>query len=265
MSHARYALSDDEEGGMHADQAGNADLSRVKPEAALPPMPQVELDLGLDTQEDTAQEEPHILRLAHAWLNERGAPEILAWDFNIVEKVMDQILQQQSILDSLASDASTSEEEHFRLNLVQLDVERAKWLLRSYLRSRLVKIEKYAAYIMEHRTEQARLSDVELGYAKRYHQLMHDHYTNAVLQFLPETMRSMQDAVPGSAPESRAGKMAASPNLDTPVFIYCREDCGPLRVFELDGAPAALDKGSIHLLAYRSIRLLLQQRRVELL
>lgn len=46
----------------------------------------------------------------------------------------------QSILDSLASDASTSEEEHFRLNLVQLDVERAKWLMRSYLRARLAKV-----------------------------------------------------------------------------------------------------------------------------
>lgn len=46
----------------------------------------------------------------------------------------------QGIVEQLASDASTSDEEHFRLSLVQLDVERAKWLLRAYLRSRLDKV-----------------------------------------------------------------------------------------------------------------------------
>ena len=51
-----------------------------------------------------------------------------------------QVELTQSILDSLLSDASTSEEEHFRLNLVQLDVERSKWLLRSFLRTRVAKV-----------------------------------------------------------------------------------------------------------------------------
>lgn len=46
----------------------------------------------------------------------------------------------KGIVEQLASDASTSDEEHFRLSLVQLDVERAKWLLRAYLRSRLDKV-----------------------------------------------------------------------------------------------------------------------------
>ena len=51
-----------------------------------------------------------------------------------------QVELTQSILDSLLSDASTSEEEHFRLNLVQLDAERSKWLLRSFLRTRVAKV-----------------------------------------------------------------------------------------------------------------------------
>lgn len=32
----------------------------------------------------------------------------------------------------------------------------------------LMQIEQHAAYIMSHRSEQQRLSDVELGYARRY-------------------------------------------------------------------------------------------------
>lgn len=46
----------------------------------------------------------------------------------------------QNILDSLSSDDATSDEEHFRLGLVQLDLERAKWLLKGYLRVRLHKV-----------------------------------------------------------------------------------------------------------------------------
>lgn len=40
----------------------------------------------------------------------------------------------------LLSEASTSEEEHFKLMLVQTELERAKFLLRSYLRTRLAKV-----------------------------------------------------------------------------------------------------------------------------
>ncbi|WFC94337.1 GINS complex subunit [Malassezia brasiliensis] len=157
MSHARYALSDDEEEVPRPTQPSSSYASvkesiRSSPDA---------FPLGLSVKEEPIGEtRSSIVRLAHAWLNERGAPEVQPWDASMVEEVMDQIAQQQSILDSLASDASTSEEEHFRLNLVQLDVERAKWLLRNYLRARLAKIETYAAYIMSHR-------DIELGYARR--------------------------------------------------------------------------------------------------
>lgn len=171
MSHARYALSDDEDdaGAIQYDQPSSSYAS-VKEEGARAPSP---LPFAVDVKEEVA-EPPSIVQLAHAWVNERGAPEVQAWDSKMVERVMDQIAQQQSILDSLVSDASTSEEEHFRLNLVQLDVERAKWILRSYLRARLVKvgrvshqIERHAAYIMAHQAERQRLSDAEVGYANR--------------------------------------------------------------------------------------------------
>lgn len=40
----------------------------------------------------------------------------------------------------LLKEASTSEEEHFKLMLVQTEMERAKYLVRSYLRTRLAKV-----------------------------------------------------------------------------------------------------------------------------
>lgn len=40
----------------------------------------------------------------------------------------------------LLAEASTSEEEHFKLMIVQTEMERAKYLVRSYLRTRLAKV-----------------------------------------------------------------------------------------------------------------------------
>ena len=47
---------------------------------------------------------------------------------------------QQKMLQTLRSDPQTSEEEHFKLVLVQTEVERVKFLIRSYVRTRLAKV-----------------------------------------------------------------------------------------------------------------------------
>ncbi len=44
------------------------------------------------------------------------------------------------MMATLRADPSTSEEEHFRLVLVQTEMERGKWLVRSYVRARLHKV-----------------------------------------------------------------------------------------------------------------------------
>jgi len=46
------------------------------------------------------------------------------------------------MLDLLRSDPKTSEEEHFKLQLVSTEVERVKYLIRSYLRCRLDKVRQ---------------------------------------------------------------------------------------------------------------------------
>lgn len=44
------------------------------------------------------------------------------------------------MVEYLRSDLHTSEEEHFRIILVQTETERVKFLVRSYLRTRLHKV-----------------------------------------------------------------------------------------------------------------------------
>ncbi|WFD34010.1 GINS complex subunit [Malassezia cuniculi] len=254
MSHARYALSDDED----EPRVVTSSTANVVGKHDTPSLPSVTPDVKPDIAESS---EPHVTRLIRAWMRERGTPEIQPWCGDLVDTVLDQIKQQQIILDLLAADESTSEEEHFRLNLVQLDMERGKWIVRSYLRVRLHKIERYAMHIAGSTAAQERLSAPELGYVRRYSQMSADHFNSTVLQHLPEEMRGLSDPAPGAP--GGAGSMVRTPRMDAPVFVYCRQDCGQLLL--PDGAPVYLAQGSIHLLQYRTVRALLSQRRIDLL
>jgi len=48
--------------------------------------------------------------------------------------------RQQKMVETLRSDPQTSEEEHFKLILVQTEMERVKFVIRSYVRTRLHKV-----------------------------------------------------------------------------------------------------------------------------
>jgi GINS complex subunit 4 len=86
------------------------------------------------------------------------------------------------MVEYLRSDDATSEDEHFRMSYVQLDMERIKFQIRSYVRTRLHKvgsshhlhlrdsltrrqIEKYASYIMANPEMQSRMSVLEQNHA----------------------------------------------------------------------------------------------------
>ena len=53
-------------------------------------------------------------------------------------------LIQSDTIQILRSDPSSSEEDHFRIMLVQTEIERVKFIVRSYVRTRLFKVNAIA-------------------------------------------------------------------------------------------------------------------------
>ncbi|KAN0065712.1 GINS complex subunit [Thecaphora frezii] len=205
------------------------------------------------------------------WLSQRTAAELLPFPHICVSTLLSQMDQQQSILDSLSSlppsdDTQQMEDEHLRLQCVLLDLERARWLLRSYLRTRLSLVEKHAAWLVKERQSgnaAARLSEVEWEFCKRYQRLREEHLHNTVLGFLPEAMRGLDDQASNSSGVPGKGDMVERPELDSPVFVRCLDECGS--IFLPDGETANLAKDSVHFLRYRSVRHLVAQQRVQLI
>lgn len=108
------------------------------------------------------EEETPLQQLIRHWMNERHAPDILPVAEDVLAGLLDHIrrqvgemlypilrfkrgfmdvvMLQSETVQLLLSDPSSSSEEHFRIMLAQTEVERVKFVVRSYLRTRLFKV-----------------------------------------------------------------------------------------------------------------------------
>lgn len=90
-------------------------------------------------------------QLTHFMSTQKAAPELLPFPTSPFDLLIGQMEQQQSILDSLlhlsAEGEGVDEDEYLRLNLVQVDLERCKWLLKQIVRCRMDLLQKYAAFV----------------------------------------------------------------------------------------------------------------------
>lgn len=60
-----------------------------------------------------------------------------------------------------------------------------------------MQIERHAAHLALEASHRRNLSQLERGYALKYADMAASHYTSAVLDFLPDNMRGLDDRAPG--------------------------------------------------------------------
>ncbi|KAF5950871.1 hypothetical protein HYC85_012864 [Camellia sinensis] len=139
--------------------------------------------------------------LKRSWRNEKAAPEILQFELSLEETV---------------EESMTSGVDPLTVSLYQMDLDRTQFLLRSYIRIRLQKIEKYMAHI--HKTTELwnRLSKQEQKYAQRCIEDLKEHFEKSVLSKLPDCYKfSLKQSVIREEDD-----MVPEPQLDT--YVICR-------------------------------------------
>lgn len=77
-----------------------------------------------------------IERLEQAWMNEKFAPELLESKSEIVECVMEQ-------LEHMEENLRRAKKGDLKVSIHRMEMERIRYVLSSYLRCRLMKIEKF--------------------------------------------------------------------------------------------------------------------------
>ncbi|KAJ3833300.1 GINS complex Sld5 component [Lentinula raphanica] len=202
-------------------------------------------------------EESLVSQLTKHWLNERHAPDILPAQEELLASLLDYIRRQSDAVQLLRGQPSASEEEHIRIMLVQMEVERVKFIVRSYVRTRLYKIEKFARFIMGDATIQTRLTTAERTHAQKHAELTDAHFYNSVLQSLPETQSHLDDTPIFMPP------MITKPDESRPVFVHALRDCPPIRFHE--DLTLEMKRGHISLMPYSFIEQLLLRGDVELI
>ncbi|KAJ1723143.1 GINS complex subunit [Coemansia erecta] len=210
----------------------------------------------MDTTGDTSQEEEEedqeeeddqddVGILTRAWMNERNAPEILAYEGAALENSLELVDYQRQKMASAPA---------FVANILKMDVDRVRFLVRSYLRARLAKIERHARHYVQETRYRERMSQAELEYARGFVELDVGHVRRSFLDQLPPHLRGL-DEVGGEGLD-----MVTKPDLDTAVF--CRV-CRTVGEFHED--PIVMKRNNIFITRYGIIRDLLEDGKVELI
>lgn len=145
-----------------------------------------------DEEEEQITAEKVLQNISLAWQNERLCPELLPHSSDMVELMLGQIAHMEENLQSL--DAND-----FRSIMHKMELERIRYILASYLRCRLKKIEEYTGHILEEEAlradNQKRLSSSELTFAKGYREILENHLFQVATRHMPANLQQNDDKV----------------------------------------------------------------------
>lgn len=114
------------------------------------------------------------------WLNEKFSPEILVHQTDMLDLMLGQIAHMEENIKQL-------NKNDFRGITHRMELERIKYIICSYLRCRLAKIETFADFILaeEEQREEKRLSEEERRYATMFVKMTKNHFQQMVLKHIP--------------------------------------------------------------------------------
>ncbi|KAL5160287.1 DNA replication complex GINS protein SLD5 [Glycine soja] len=187
--------------------------------------------------------------LKRAWRNEKAAPEILRYESDLVSRVK-KVIQ---FMEETVEEKSSGGTNPLSVSLYQMDLDRTLFLLRSYLRIRIQKIEKFVFHIQKTEELWNRLSKDEKDFAKACENDLKQHLDESVLLKLPKDYKS----VLRQSSMSEEDDMVPEPQLDT--FVLCRSK-EYLTGIQLEDGPVddrsklfEMEPGVLHFICYKSI------------
>lgn len=142
----------------------------------------------------------------------------------------------------------------FRRITHRMELERIRFIVTSYLRCRLQKIEDFTQHIVgEERNrpaERKRLSEAEMKFAEDYFDSIEKHFQQLALRHIPPNQDDLN-------------KRIIRPNLMSNVFVKVLKPCGV--VVNTNDEEVDLSENSQHMLPYQLISDLILKGDVQLL
>lgn len=204
-----------------------------------------ELDGSDDEIQVTAKEVCE--QLTEAWLNEKFSPELLETKVELVECMLAQVKELEN--------NSTIKDKDLETSVQQIELERVKFVIASYLRERLKKIENNVIHVLEEeaKDQPSKLSPGELKFAKEFADNMQNHFNKLALQQMPANMQTLDQK-----------KNIPRPNLDEYLFIKVNSKQEQVLI-DPEEEPYTLEVDSQHIVRYKPIAAFVEDGTVSLI
>ncbi|XP_074561640.1 DNA replication complex GINS protein SLD5 [Curcuma longa] len=193
--------------------------------------------------------------LKRAWRNEKAAPEILQFEAALVLRIREQI----KLIEETVEEFVDNGVDDLIVSLYQMDLDRSLFLLRSYLRIRLQKIEKYMIHISKTDLWN-KLSEQEQKFTKRCMDIMEKHLNQSVLERLPYGYQSILK----QSISSDEDDMVPQPQLDTFVFCKTKDAVGAFQLDDVGDEIIDLVADDLNVVRYKSIKGLVEAGQIDL-
>ncbi|KAJ5078762.1 sld5 protein [Anaeramoeba ignava] len=187
--------------------------------------------------------------LEKAWINEKNSPEIFPFNETLVNETQNQLNKQESFIFQQQSQNQTPT---FILNLYETEIERIKFLLRSYLRIRLRKIEKFSSNIINDSQIQSLLSEKEFQFVQKFHNLIINHLDESFLSKLKRKKNFFQNKID-------------QPDFEEFVACQVLEDIENVQFEDQDLEDDDLKEGKLFIIKYKNIRSFVLEDKMKLL
>lgn len=196
-----------------------------------------------------------VQKLEEVWVNEKLSPDLLQYEGELVECLLDQVQHMENSLQNI-------KKEDFRIVFHKMELDRIKFVLSSYLRIRLEKIEKFGAHLLHQEqqgsTESSLMSDEERTFAQGYVSSIKNYIDEAALKNMPSNMQSM-----------KLEEIGSKPLMNSSVFIRVKKECRGVMIEETseygDDEIIDLMQDSQHVLRYKPVATLLKEGFIQLI
>ena len=195
--------------------------------------------------------------LEEAWINEKFAPEILPHKSGIVGYVLTLISHMEETMKK------NLKKGDLRITIHTMELNRIRFVLSSYLRTRLEKIENYVLHILSQENEKANNNSEDLYLTPNERKFAQEYLINFESLFQTLALQHMPEV--GNLNLFEVNQFSVKPNLDAHVFLKANKNISGIIVPGIMEDEVEFEEGSQHIIQYRVIAELLKRGDVQLI
>lgn len=232
------------------------------------------------SQEDELSTREVVQRLHDAWINEKFSPELLESHIEVVQCLLEQITHTEDNINKERSQNANNPKNRFAASVYKMEIGRIRFIISSYLRIRLEKIQHFIFHLLEQEEKAmenssemnehltySKMTEEELTFARQYRTNIADVFKKLALDHMPGPFKDFAPLV--STITKKIDPPVPQPNMNSTVFVKAVEDVRGVTIE--DEANRGRDEdydmpsGSQHIMTYKSVANLIRDGRVKLI